>query len=198
MKYASSLVAKLGAATLSLAHLIDDAYLSWLSQPQGERSIYRVIRRARPVRIVELGIGSGRRAERMMRTAVRYANGRGVSYTGIDGFEANEATVVRISLKQAHQQLRCSGCQVRLLPGDPYAVISRHANSLSDTDLLVISADQPVPPQLWYFVPRMLHDASSVLLQNPQSTPNPAAFRLVSASAVRTLAEQATERRAAA
>jgi len=51
-----------------------------------------------------------------------------ISYTGVDQFEArSDDAPAGISLKQAHCKLVASGARVRLLPGDAFGVLSRHA-----------------------------------------------------------------------
>ena len=141
-------------------------YLAYFSQPKPERPLYRLIRKNRPLRIVELGIGDCRRALRLIQVAQRYSGTR-VSYTGIDLFESAE----RLSLKQAHRLLKPTAALVRLAPGDPYSALAAAANSLTGTDLLLISADQDSTSleAAWFYVPRMLHPASVVLREVPQS-----------------------------
>jgi hypothetical protein len=112
-------------------------------------------------------MGDARRATRMLSVAMRYRPQDRVSYAGIDLFEARPADVPGLKLKDAHRQLIRTGVQLRLVPGDPLAALSRSANSLTDTDLLVISAghDPAVLEPAWFYIPRMLHDASLVFLE---------------------------------
>ena len=59
------------------------------------------------------------------------------------------------------------GARTQLIPGDPLAALACSANSLPDTDLLIIRADQlgESMEQAWYYVPRMLHTHSLVLVE---------------------------------
>ena len=85
------------------------AYLAYLSQPATDRVIYRLIDK-RPIRsILELGVGDGVRAERMIAVASRQQMDTELRYTGIDLFEDRPAGTPRIALKQAYQQLRQQG-----------------------------------------------------------------------------------------
>src|SRR5687768_15832048 len=101
-------------------------YLSCLSRPASDRPLYRAIRRNRVQRIVEIGIGSGLRARRMIDLAQRYSPQCRIHYTGIDLFEAREPTApASISLKEAYRLLRATPARIRLAPGDPLSALSR-------------------------------------------------------------------------
>jgi hypothetical protein len=138
-------------------------FLGYLSRPAGDRCVYRSIRRRRQRRIVELGVHDALRALRMI--SVAQAADGAVSYTGIDLFELRpDGERPKLALKEAYRRLRSTGVAVRLIPGDPWQALSRAANALTGTDLLIVSADQD-PSSLdraWFYVPRMLHDGSLV------------------------------------
>jgi hypothetical protein len=140
-------------------------YLSHLSQPALDRPIYRAIRQ-RPVKnIVELGIGDCRRTLRMLEIAGIHQPPAELRYAGIDLFETRKpGSEPGLTLKRAFQLLRATGARIRLIPGDPFTALSRAANLLGGTDLLVVSADHD-PESLakaWHFVPRMLHAHSRI------------------------------------
>ena len=64
-----------------------------------------------------------------------------IHYTGIDLFESHTDPRAGISLKAAHCRLAKTGVRLRLLPGDPYSALARAANTLTGTDLIVVSAN---------------------------------------------------------
>ncbi len=174
------------------------AYLTWLSRPAHERAIYQAIRRLAPLSIVEMGVGLGVRAQRMIAVAGRYRPDEQIRYTGIDLFEARSQPQTGLTLKAAHKQLKATGANARLIPGDPLSALARSANSLLSSDLLVISADQDRDSlqKSWFYVPRMLHEKSLVLIE--EGTGKQAKFRLLTAAQVERLAtEHASTRRAA-
>jgi len=142
-------------------------YLAYLSQPATDRVIYRSIEK-RPIRsILELGVGDGVRAERMLAVVSRHQADVELQYTGIDLFEDRPAGAPQIALKQAYQQLRQQRVKVRLVPGDPFEALSRIANYISGIDLVVVAGDQD--PQsmarAWMFLPRMIHSETMVFSQ---------------------------------
>jgi hypothetical protein len=141
--------------------------------------LYREIRQRHPQRIVELGIAAGRRTLRMLQVAARYANGP-VEYTGIDLFEARRESEEVLSLKAAHKLLKPLAGRVRLLPGDAYSVLARAANSLPNTDLLIVSAEQEAEAlaKAWFYVPRMI-TAQTLVLHEQQSAGAEQSTRLV-------------------
>jgi hypothetical protein len=175
-------------------------YLSYFSQPSSDRLVYRLLRKQRISKILELGIGTGCRARRLLELA---ASGRPpvpVSYTGVDLFESrSEADGPGLSLKLAHRQLKVGGARVRLVPGDPYSALARVANELGPLDLVVISADQDRPSlaRAWFYVPRILHAETCVFLEG--RTPDGILqLSRVSRLQIEQWAAQTTPRRAAA
>jgi hypothetical protein len=179
---------------MSQLSLLNYGYLAHFSRPAADRRIYRILRRNPVQSIVELGIGDGRRAQRMIRVVQRYWPERELRYAGIDLFEARPADQPRISLKAAFTQLRQLTPQVQLAPGDPCLALARIANSLSNIDLLLVSVDLE-PESLakaWSFVPRMLHPDSLVLCEEWLGTSGKRRFKLLGHHEVRQLATAAT------
>lgn len=131
------------------------------SKPRSFGALYKHMLRKKPVRIVELGIGDGTRALRMIRLAETYTQKK-IHYCGIDLFEARETRP--LPLKTVHHQLAESGAQVRLVPGDLLMSLGRTANLLPDTDLLVIDSvhRHDELEQVTQFFPRMLRSDASI------------------------------------
>lgn len=152
---------------MSRLSFVKSAYLSFFSKPAHERSLYRLINKHHPKSIVEVGVGKAIRATRMIQLASRFADNEKVCYTGIDLFEAREVVGSGLPLKEAHRVLKAAGARVKLIPGDPLSALSRSANALQGTDLLVVSADQDADSlkQAWFYVPRMLKDDSLVVIE---------------------------------
>ena len=136
------------------------------SSPACNRVLYRTIRRQNVSSILEVGIGDATRAAKLIRMAQRNSSAK-VRYTGIDEFESNPSC--EISLKDCHQKLNSLEAKLQLVPGELFSSISRIANSHVRTDLLIISSKYHTQEleRIWYFVPRMLHAASVVFLQDP-------------------------------
>jgi hypothetical protein len=173
-------------------------FLCYLSRPAADRPLYRAIARHRSLSIVEIGIGSVRRSERLIRAAQANDPAAKVSYTAVDLFELRAAQEPRLSLKDAYCRLKATGARVRLLPGDPWSALSRHANTLTGTDLLVVAAGQEADSlkRAWFYVPRMLHGPSQVYLERRDDPSQPAALHLLPAAEIHQLAA-APARRAA-
>lgn len=173
--------------------------LTRLSRPAHQRCLYRALRRAQVRSIVELGVGDGQRAFRLLAVAQRYQPQERLSYTGIDLFEARPKEEAGLSLKVAHRRLTATGAQVRLVPGDPFSALARCANALTKTDLMVISADQDPASleQAWFYVPRMLHEKSLVFREERCLRSGRLSYRRMSVAEVAPLAQRDTSRRAA-
>ena len=145
------------------ASLTQAIYLLTLCSPKCDRALYRSVRRMRPRKIVELGVGNTSRANRLLRLAARYRPDETIEYTGIDLFETGPPDE-SISLKLAHHRLSQTGASVRLVPGDLPSGLARTANMLAQTDLLVIDSNHSEDDlkQAWFYVPRMIHQNTMV------------------------------------
>lgn len=177
-------------------------YLAWFSQPAADRPLYKTLR-SRTIRsIVEIGIGQGLRTRRMFEVALKHCHHEEpLRYTGIDLFEARGNSVPGLTLKQAYARLQHDRVQIKLVPGDPLMALSRAANSLTGTDLVIISLTErgDALDQAWRYVPRMLHDDSLVYLEVPGKKPGETRFTLLKPIEIARLAKesQRTARRAA-
>jgi predicted O-methyltransferase YrrM len=143
-------------------------YLSHLVKPASDRLIYKAILRNKIARIVELGIGDGSRAIHMIDAAAHLTDRNEVYYIGIDPFEGRvESDSPGLPLIEAHRVLKQTGAKIKLVPGDPIEGLIRSANAMTNIDLLLISASQNAEQldRLWFFIPRMLHDHSLLLLE---------------------------------
>jgi hypothetical protein len=143
--------------------------LAYFSNPAGDRVIYRLIRRRKVRKILEIGIGTASRAVRMIDLARRGTLGEAVRYVAIDLFESRGGDSPRgLSLKDAHRLLKSTAAQVQLIPGHPQGALARSANALQNIDLVIISAehDDKSLEGVWFYLPRMLHADSTVLRES--------------------------------
>jgi len=174
-------------------------YLSYLSTPASDHSIYRAICRHQVRRILELGIGTGRRSLRMIELAGLLHPLPQVELSGMDLFESRSAADgPGMSLKTAHRLLGRTGARIQLIPGDPCTALARSANRLQPFDLVVISAglDPQSLARAWFYVPQLLHDRTQVFEE--RLLPGGGTYsRLVAAGEIRTMAAASVRRRAA-
>ena len=165
-------------------------FLANFSRPASDRCLYRAIRRHGVANIVEIGMGSGRRARRMIQLAS--CGNSIVRYTAIDPFESRDAeSAPGLSIKEAYQHLRPTGAAIQLVPGDPLSALTRVANSLTGTDLLVVTldADWESLRHAWRYVPRMLHRRSLVYVEEPGGNGEGSRFVRLALGEVNRLAE---------
>ena len=173
-------------------------YLAYFSQPPGDRALYRLVREHKPLRIVEVGVEMSRRTPRLIELAQQCA-AEPVRYTGIDLFDARQSPAPPLPMKDAYRLLKPLGAQVRLLPGNANQGLAMGANSLPETDLLLISADQDEASleSAWFYVPRMLH-AGSKILRQVASPRGGLQWAEISTLEIQRLASTSGKRRAAA
>lgn len=152
---------------MSTAGLLRSAYLLYFSQPAADRSLYKALKGRKLRSIVEVGIGNGERTGRIIEVLGWEPENRPLEYTGIDLFEQRPKGQPGLTLKSAFAKLKFDGVKVRLTPGDPYSALSRIANQVKGVDLLLIAADQDreALDRAWFYVPRMIHAETLVLLE---------------------------------
>jgi predicted O-methyltransferase YrrM len=188
-----------GSAKLPTTKNLRAFYLSHLSTPHADRLVYKAIQRRKSQRILEIGIGIGQRSVRMIETATLHTPADGVSFIGIDLFEARSAADgPGVPLKMVHRLLKRTGAAVQLIPGDAGEALARSANALGTVDLIVISArlDPQSLRRAWYYVPRLLHRGTQVFMENILPGGN-TSMQLVSSHQINHLATATTMRRAA-
>ncbi len=172
---------------MSFADRLGFFFLSRFSQPAADRAVYRLIRQHGLRSFVEVGIGTGLRTARMIRVAQQASPETMICYTGIDLFEMEPGGM---KLKDAYRTLKATGSRVRLIPGQVASALAAKANDLAGTDLVLISAAQALEPTstAWFYLPRMLHAHSHVLVEEAQGEKT--AFRALSRQEIDRLASQ--------
>ncbi|HMP79641.1 MAG TPA: hypothetical protein PKD54_09340 [Pirellulaceae bacterium] len=147
-------------------------YLSFLrlchfSRPACDRVLYKWTARNKPRAIVEGGLSGIERSQSIIRIAQRVSPNAEISYLGLDEFEGRPQVNSELTLRNTHKMLNRTGAKVRLLPGDPLGTIARMANQLPKADLFILTLDPNHCDwdQLWFFLPRLMHDNTLVLLR---------------------------------
>ncbi|MFM9069278.1 MAG: hypothetical protein ACKOUR_18390 [Planctomycetota bacterium] len=175
---------------MSALQFLKNLHLAYLSKPVADRVIYQAAVKHRPKSIVELGVQSGQRTQKLLQRLLQETPAAELRYTGIDLFEARPAESPGLALKQAYALFKPLGIKTQLIPGDPSSALARSANNLRETDLLIISADQPAEAleRAWIYVPRMLKPTSLVYWETT-TAPGVTTFRLVTADEITALAD---------
>lgn len=174
-------------------------WLTRLSKPAGERAVHRFALQSRPKRILELGLGTLLRTERML-SLLQAGGGEPVHYVGLDRFEGRTATdPPGVTLKQAHQRLHALG-RVQLVPGNVDTALARLCNHLGVFDLVLVAADND-PRHLergWFFVQRLVNDRTTVLVESAGGGPaGRSAWKPIDKRRIDELAARTIQRRAA-
>lgn len=142
-------------------------YLTMFAKPVCDRMIYKLIRKNKYRSFVEIGMQDGIRSHNMIQVAQKFGVSSSIRYTGVDHFDDRSSNQTKLSLIDMHRRLKALDAKTQLVPGDLQPAISRIANSHVRTDLIVISAgfDADSLAASWFFMPRMLHSGSRVLVQ---------------------------------
>ena len=173
-------------------------YLARLSRPKSDRELYRLVKRQRATRLVEIGMGEISRAVSLIEVAQRFAGEKKVWYTGIDLFEARPDERKTLSLKEAYRILRATEAGIRLVPGLPARSLASAANAHANTDLILLGPAVSIDDLdgAWFYLPRMLHE-KSVILAERHTGDAQASFERISGTEVAERAARETVRRAA-
>lgn len=185
---------------MSVGSLLRSSYLRYFSQPAHERTIYQVLAGRCFRSIVEIGIDLETRTPRLLEAAAAGTPLAELRYTGIDQFDARPKEQPRLLLKQAHAALRPRLAKAQLVPGDAASALSRVANALANTDLLLVSLlpDRNSLAAAWSWVPRMLSDSSLVFLEERDAKTAKLSWRPLAMTEIHRLATVASKSRRAA
>lgn len=150
---------------MSLFSRLAEVCSSWFAKPAVERCVEQTVKRQRPRRILEIGLGDGQRARRVIALAQRHHPRHEVHFIGVDLFEDRHADLPSFPLKDAYRQLRATAARVRLIPGDAHGAMVRAANTLTGIELVLISAEvsKASLAAAWFYLPRTLAKNAIVL-----------------------------------
>jgi hypothetical protein len=151
---------------LPFGRLIQRTWLLYFSKPAADRVLYRALRGKAIRSVVEIGLADLPRTRRLWDALAWRSENLPLRYTGIDPFDSRPKDQPALPLKQAFAELRRDQVQVKLVPGDAQSALYRTANSLTGTDLLLISRnlDGSALARAWPWMPRMLH-AGTIIFQ---------------------------------
>ncbi len=138
-------------------------WLTRFSSPAVERPLLRLVLDRRPAKILELGLGTIERTERLLGVASSLAP---VHYVGLDRFEARlPGDPVGVTLKEAHRRLHGLG-RIQLVPGNADSSLARLCNQLGGFDLVLVSSstDRQNLTRCWFFLQRVTRPGT-VLMQ---------------------------------
>jgi hypothetical protein len=173
--------------------LVHALWLTRMSQPAAERVIHRHVLRARPARILEIGLGRLTRTERMLA-----AGGRGAAanlhYVGLDRFEGRGPhDPPGVSLKEAHRRLHALA-RVQLVPGNADTSLARLCNHIGTFDLAVVSADTDERhlERCWFFLQRIIRPDTTVFVE-ARSAANVVTWSILTKSRIDDLAARTVQ-----
>ncbi|MCE9631203.1 MAG: hypothetical protein K8S94_10890 [Planctomycetia bacterium] len=168
-------------------------WLTRLAKPAGERVLYRHVLQSSPRRILEVGVGTLGRTERLLETAAASLAAADIHYVGLDRFESRPPTdPPGVSLKQAHQRLHAKA-RVQLVPGNVDSALARACNHLGVFDMVVISAanDERHLSRSWFFLQRLTTAQSAVFVESAQGVWNALPKAKIDDLAARTVLQRA-------
>jgi len=138
-------------------------WLTRFSSPAVERPLLRLVLDRRPAKILELGLGTLERTERLLGVA---SSLEPVHYVGLDRFEARlPGDPAGVTLKEAHRRLHGLG-RIQLVPGNADSSLARLCNQLGGFDLVLVSSstDRQNLTRCWFFLQRVTRPGT-VLMQ---------------------------------
>lgn len=138
-------------------------WLTRFSSPAAERPLLRLVLDRRPAKILELGLGTLERTERLLGVASSLGP---VHYVGLDRFEARlPGDPAGVTLKEAHRRLHGLG-RIQLVPGNADSSLARLCNQLGGFDLVLVSSstDRQNLTRCWFFLQRVTRPGT-VLMQ---------------------------------
>lgn len=169
-------------------------FAAYFSRPAGDRVLWKLVVGGRVQRIMQVGLGDGRRAQRLLDLAAWQFPVDQLRFTGIDLFESRGAEQgPGLSLKEAHRLLKPTGAAIQLAPGDPHAALSRVANGIPGTQLVLIAhdVDPAALARAMFYLPRALAAEARVLVERPPVDGQPTGWDELSRSEIESRAAAA-------
>ena len=161
-------MANLGSNAGPTYGLFRRLWLTRFSQPARERPLYRHVLKTPPTRMIELGVGTLGRTERLLSLLRSVSPAVERSYVGLDRFEGRlPVDPPGVTLKQAHQRLH-GLAKVQLVPGNIDTSLSKLCNHLGAFDLVLIAADND-PRYLercWFFIQRITTPRTAIFAES--------------------------------
>lgn len=185
---------------MSVGGLFRYAQRALFAKPAPDRQLVRLVKKESIRRIVQIGVDSLEDTSTVLQACVKQARGEAVSYTALDPFDERPDSIEALPLMSSYRQLVGSGAKVRLVPGSPIGSLTREANSLADTDLLLISqgVDNATLAPAWFYLPRMCHPGTLVFrLSESESNESPAEWQPIGLDEIAQRASEAGARLAA-
>ncbi|HEY6563359.1 MAG TPA: hypothetical protein VIY86_02580 [Pirellulaceae bacterium] len=172
---------------MKAANLFRSLQLRYFAQPKHHRALFRHIEQTKPWRIVQIGMGRGELAKSLLEMVLRGKPAERPRYVGIDLFESRPSSQPGLTLKEAHREVRSDQIDIRLLPGEPSTALSRLANELRGTDLVIATAAQNTKSLngSWHLVSRILHKDSRIWLETEDG--GQPIFRVLAPADIRSL-----------
>ena len=176
---------------MSAGALIRSTWLLYFSQPANDRALYKAVK-GRSIRsVLEFGVSDGARTKNLFEVLSWQQENLPLRYMGIDLFEARPKGQKGLTLKQAFAEIRAPEVKVQLVPGLPYDALLRCNGALTETDLIILSADQqPIDfEKAWKFIARTVHDKTLILREQPAG-PGKTVFQTLPVAEVHRLARE--------
>ena len=151
--------------------LLRSLWLTRLSTPAGDRTLYRHALAAPPRRILELGLGTLARTERLLEVIGATATAAEIHYVGVDRFESRgPGDPPGVTLKEAHRRLHARA-RVQLVPGNVDSALARVCNHLGTFDLVTISADNDERhlARSWFFLQRITTARTTIFIETTRA-----------------------------
>jgi hypothetical protein len=170
-------------------------YWRYFAKPASERDLSMYVLENPVVSILEIGLGTGDRFQRLIPLIKKSQSTTQIRYAGVDPFESATDTQPHMSLKQAHRVLAELGVKAHLIPGDSESAIARVANLVLPSDLIIVDgqweADSAVGRAVRNWLPRLCHDQTAIFASSEPGQP------LVSRARPASVVERQALRRAA-
>jgi hypothetical protein len=173
-------------------------WLTRFSRPAVDRALHGHVLRRKPVRVIQVGLGSLDRAVRLLTVAAAANDGAAIHFVGLDRFEGRQPSEpAGPTLKEAHRRLHALG-RVQLVPGNADTSLARLCNHLGVFDLVVIGADTDERhlERCWFFIQRITNSGSLVLLETGGAGGRGGSWQVVPKAKIDELAARSVLRRA--
>jgi hypothetical protein len=161
---------------------------SWLRRPKRYWQLFLLLKKIKPLRIMEIGTWTGDRALTMITLAKKYHSAKDISYYGFDLFGGMNSEIFQAekskwppTQQEANRKLLSTGANIHLFQGDTMKVLPEISQTLPKMDLIFIDGGHSLETisSDWKWASKLMHDKTEVVFDDYWLGRNDAGCKLV-------------------
>jgi hypothetical protein len=164
----------IGAIAMGRRSWFSRLYWTKFAKPVEQRALYQFLINHPISSVLEIGVGSGQRMQRICQLVNLVPGVEQLRYIGVDEFESSTSGE-HLTLKEAHRIASQLGFKASLIPGTIQSAVPRVAHKFGPSDLIIVDGgidlDRPTSGPVGGWLNRLAHSRSTVIASGTQAGP---------------------------